>query len=294
MTMKIGLFAPLGGPFATPEYLHTLGSAVEERAFHSLWVAEHVVLFDDYGSRYPYAADGRIPAPPESGMLEPFTSLSFLAGVTRNVRLGTGICLVPQRNPVYTAKEAATVDWVSGGRLDFGIGVGWLAEEFRAVAAPFERRGARCRSYLEVMKRLWCDPVSEYKDEFYELPPCRMYPKPVQTPHPPLHFGGESDAALRRVADLGQGWYGFNRTPDEAAEGIGRLRRFLEQRGRSPGDVEVSISPYLKPLEDGALPRYREAGVDQVIALCFAGDRDGLLGTLDHLAKTLVEPARSL
>ena len=176
-----------------------------------MWVAEHVVLFDDYRSAYPYAANGRIPAPPESGMLEPFTALAFLAAVTKTLRLGTGICLLPQRNPVYTAKEAANVDFLSGGRLDLGIGVGWLAEEFRAVAAPFEHRGARCRSYVEVMRALWCDAVSEYKDEFYELPACRMYPKPVQRPHPPLHFGGESDAALRRVADLGQGWYGFNR-----------------------------------------------------------------------------------
>ncbi len=292
--MRIGLFAPLGGPFATPDYLEELGHAVDERGFHSLWVAEHVVLFDDYASRYPYAADGRIPAPPGSGMLEPFTSLAFLAAATRRVRLGTGICLVPQRNPVYTAKEVANVDWLSGGRLDFGIGVGWLAEEFRAAGVPFARRGARCRSYLEVMKRLWCDEVSEYKDEFYQLPACRMYPKPLQKPHPPLHFGGEGDAALRRVADLGQGWYGFNRDPDEAAEGIGRLRALLAERGRRLQDVEVSISPYLKRLEDGALERYREAGVDQLIALCLAFDRDSLGRTLDGLAASLVEPARRL
>jgi probable F420-dependent oxidoreductase len=292
--MKIGLFAPLGGPYATAEYLHTLGTGVEERGFDSLWVAEHVVLFDDYGSRYPYAADGRIPAPPDGGMLEPFTGLAFLAGVTRRVRLGTGICLVPQRNPVYTAKEVASVDWLSRGRLDFGIGVGWLAEEFRVVATPFERRGARCRSYLEVMKRLWCDEVSEHKDEFYELPPCRMYPKPLQTPHPPLHFGGETDAALRRVADLGQGWYGFNRDPGEAAEGIARLEKLLAERDRRLDDVEVSISPYLKPLEDDALPRYRDAGVDQLIALCFAAGPGALEKTLDDLAERLVEPAGRL
>lgn len=292
--MKIGVFAPLGAPFAGADYLQELGRAVDERGFHSLWVAEHVVLFDEYASPYPYAADGRIPASPESGMLEPFTSLAFLAAATRRVRLGTGICLVPQRNPVYTAKEVANVDWLSGGRLDFGIGVGWLAEEFRVAATPFERRGARCRGYLEVMKRLWCDEVSEHENEFYELPPCRMYPKPVQRPHPPLHFGGESDAALRRVADLGQGWYGFNRDPREAAEGIARLRGFLTERGRSLDEVEVSISPYLKPLEDGALERYREAGVDQLIALCFAPERDALLRHLDGLAASLLEPARRL
>ena len=172
--MHIGLFAPLGSPIANGEFVTTLGTAADERGFHSLWVAEHVVLFDDYGSQYPYAANGKIPAPPESGLLEPFTTLSFLAACTSRIRLGTGICLLPQRNPVYTAKEAANVDFLSGGRLDLGLGVGWLAEEFGVVNVPFERRGARTRSYIEVMRTLWQDEVSEYKDEFYDLPPCRM------------------------------------------------------------------------------------------------------------------------
>ncbi len=282
--MKIGLFAPLGGPVATGDYLNTLGPAAEERGFESLWVAEHVVLFDDYGSAYPYSDDGRIPAAPENGLLEPFTSLAFLAARTSRIRLGTGICLLPQRNPVYTAKEAGNVDFLSGGRLDLGIGVGWLAEEFRVAGVPFERRGARTRSYVEVLRRLWCDDVSEYKDEFYDLPACRMYPKPVQTPHPPIHFGGESDAALRRVAELGQGWYGFNRTPDEAADGIARLEAALATAGRSRADVQVSISPYMKPVDADAVRRYRDAGVDRLILVVFALDTGGLLSALDGLA----------
>ena len=107
----------------------------------------------------------------------PFSALSFLAAVTRTIRLGTGICLVPQRNPVYTAKEVAAVDWLSNGRFDFGVGVGWLAEEFQALGVPFERRAARCRAYLEVMRRCWCDPISQYEGEFYSLPACRHYPE---------------------------------------------------------------------------------------------------------------------
>ncbi len=292
--MKIGLFVPLAGPSATPSYVETLATEAEGHGFDSLWVAEHVVLFDDYGSRYPYADDGRIPAPPENGMLEPFTSLAFLAAVTERIRLGTGICLVPQRNPVYTAKEAANVDWVSGGRLDFGVGVGWLAEEFGAVAVPFERRGARCRSYLEVIRRLWCDPISEYKDEFYELPACRQYPKPVQKPHPPIHFGGESDAALRRVADLGQGWYGFNLDPEELAPRRERLGQLLEERGRSLDDIELSVSPYLKGADADKLARYRDVGADQVIVSAFAPDTASIRSTLEGVAESLVEPARAL
>ncbi len=292
--MRIGLFAPLVNPIATPDFLQTLASVAEECGFDSLWVAEHLVLFDEYASRYPYAANGRIPAGGESGILEPFTTLSFLAAVTKRIRLGTGICLVPQRNPVYTAKEVANVDFLSGGRLDFGVGVGWLAEEFRAAATPFERRGARCRSYLEVMKRLWCDEVSEYKDDFYELPACRQYPKPIQKPHPPIHFGGESDAALRRVADLGQGWYGFNLEPEELSERLGRLDALLAERDRRRSEVQITVSPYMKGCDLDKLKRYRDAGADRVILIGLARDREGLRPALENLAESFVVPAESL
>jgi probable F420-dependent oxidoreductase len=284
--MKVGLFAPLANPWATPEYMATLAKGAEERGFHSLWAAEHVVLFDDYASKYPYAQDGKIPAGGENGMFEPFTSLAFLAANSSTIRLGTGICLVPQRNPVYTAKEVAAVDWLSGGRFDFGVGIGWLAEEFIAVEKPFERRADRCREYLDVMKTLWTDPVSEYKGEFYELPACRQYPKPVQQPHPPIHFGGESDAALRRVADIGQGWYGFNVTPENVAGYLTKLDGMLEANGRSRDEIFVSICPYLTGQDPDTIKRFQDTEIDQLIVMAFAGTPDQLLTTLDDLAKT--------
>jgi probable F420-dependent oxidoreductase len=283
--MKVGLFAPLTNPFATPEYIQAMGAGAEERGFDSIWMAEHVVLFDEYASQYPYAADGRIPVPTESGMLDPFAALSFLAACTKTIRLGTGICLVPQRNPVYTAKEAATVDWMSNGRLDLGIGVGWLKEEYDALAVPFERRGARCRAYIDVMKTLWCDDVSEYEGEFYSLAATRQFPKPVQQPHPPIHFGGESDAALRRVADLGQGWYGFNQTPEQVGERIAKLTKMLEKRGRSREEIEISICPYLLGASPEIIEGYKAAGVDRVILLAAAPSSDAIPESLDALAK---------
>jgi probable F420-dependent oxidoreductase len=282
--VRIGLFVPLTSPFATPEYLGALAEGAEQAGFDSLWVAEHVVLFDEYASRYPYAADGRIPAGGENGILEPFAALSFLAALTRRIRLGTGICLVPQRNPVYTAKAVADVDWLSGGRLDFGVGVGWLAEEFRALGVPFEGRGERCRSHLAVMRALWTEAVSSHRDGLYELPACRQFPKPVQKPHPPIHFGGESEAALRRVADLGQGWYGFNLEPAALAERLGRLEKLLAERGRSRREVQVSVSPYLRPVDRAGLEAYRTAGADQVILTAFAPDVASLRRSLEGLA----------
>jgi len=281
-------------PFATPEVIAAVGQACEERSVDSIWVPEHVVLFDEYASRYPYSADGKIPAGGKSGILEPFGALTYLAACTSRIRLGTGICLVPQRNPVYTAKEAASVDWLSGGRLDLGVGVGWLEEEFRAVGVPFARRGERTVSYLEVMKRLWCDDVSEYKDEFYELPACRQYPKPVQQPHPPIHFGGESDAALRRVAQIGQGWYGFNLEPDELAERLRTLDRLLAERGRKRADVLVTVSPYLREMTPQKLEAYRRAGAQQLILFAFARDAAGARSTLAKLAEQYLPTARKL
>jgi probable F420-dependent oxidoreductase len=286
--MKIGIFAPLGNPFATPDYVRTLGPAAEERGFHSIWVAEHVVLFDHYASRYPYAPDGRIPVPSESGIIDPFIALSFLAAGTRRIRLGTGICLVPQRNPVYTAKEVASIDYLSDGRVDFGVGIGWLKEEFDALGVPFEKRAARTRDYLKMMQRLWGDPISQYEGEFHSLSPCRQYPKPVQHPHPPIHFGGESDAALKRVADLGQGWFGFGIDPDATHERLARLDRLLDERGRRRADLLVSISPYMTPTDLDLVKRYRDAGVDQVIVLVLGTSRDDLLRSLDGLAPAIV------
>lgn len=291
--MEIGLFVPLANPVATPEYIRAVARRAEDGGFASIWVAEHVVLFDEYESAYPYSDDGRFPAGGEVGILEPFDALSFLAAQTSRIRLGTGICLVPQRNPVYTAKDVATVDWLSGGRLDFGVGIGWLEEEFDVCATPFEARARRTREYLEVMKRLWLDPVSEMKGEFYELPKCRLYPKPVQEPHPPIHFGGESDPALRRVADLGRGWYGYNLDPDATRERVERLSGLLAERGRSLDEVQVSVCPYLLPTGPDEVRRYRDAGVDQVIFILLAADTSQALSAIDELAESVVEPARS-
>jgi probable F420-dependent oxidoreductase len=225
-------------------------------------------------------------------MLDLFSTLAFLARATERVRLGTAICLLPQRNPVITAKEVATVDWLSGGRLDFGIGIGWLREEFEALDAPFERRADRCREYVEVMRRLWCDEVSEYQGEFYELPSCRMNPKPVQEPHPPIYFGGESDAALRRVAHMGDGWHGFNHLPESAATHLARLERLLADRGRERADIDVTVCTYLQPVQPSHVPEYRDAGVDQLVLCPFAVDVGGIKDAINRLADEYASVAR--
>jgi probable F420-dependent oxidoreductase len=292
--LRVGLFLPSVSPVATPEFLAAYAESAEAAGFASIWVGEHVVFLDEYTSKYPYAEDGRIGLPAESGMLELFTTLTFLAAATTRIRVGTAVCLVPQRNPVYTAKSVATADWLSGGRIDFGVGIGWLREEFAVLDMPFEDRAAVNAEYLAVMKSCWRDEVSSYEGTHYMLPPCRMYPKPVQQPNPPIYLGGETDAALRRVATLGDGWHGFNHLPDSAATSVRRLEGFLGEAGRSLADVDVTVGAYLQPVQPSHLPAYRDAGVDQLVLSAFAGDPDGVRSVLGRLGDEYVGAAARL
>ncbi len=296
--MKVGLFLPvIGGADAAGlrDFLMTAARTAEEARFHSLWVPEHVVLFDHIESRYPYSPDGSWPVPPGLGMVEPFTALAFAAAVTSRIRLGTGVCLVPQRPPIYTAKQVADCDVLSGGRLDFGVGIGWLREEFEALDVEFEGRATRTREYLAAMKSLWMDDVSQHQGNLLKIPPLRMFPKPVQKPHPPIVFGGHSDRALRRVADLGDGWFAFDLLPDEAAPRIAELSGVLSRRGRRRESIEVSVSPYLKGARDvGSLRAYAEAGVDQVIHMVFSRTPGEVADEIRKLGAELVPAAAKI
>ena len=293
--MRIGVFTPFSNPFATAAIIKAVGQAADRAGFASMWLPEHVVLFDEYGSNYPYSPDGKLAVPAESGLLEPFTTMGFLAACTENIRIGTAICLLPQRNPVYVAKEVSNLDYLSDGRINLGIGVGWLKEEFDVLNIDFARRGARTDEYIQILKTLWCDPVSEFSGEFHQLPACRMYPKPVQSPHPLLYIGGESDAALKRVARLGQGWHGFNHTAETAAERIAKLSAYIAAEGRARSDVDVTVAvPMGLELSVDDVKRYRDAGVDQLTIPVFAADADQAKDMIDALAETILTPAAAL
>jgi probable F420-dependent oxidoreductase len=281
--MQFDLWMPTANPMTTPDLLQAVGREAEGRGISTLWVGEHVVLFTEYASAYPYAADGKVPAPSGSGLLEPMVTLSYLAACTSTVRLGTAMLLLPQRNPVYTAKEVSSLDWLSGGRVDLGIGVGWLKEEFDALNVPWPRRGARTDEYIEVLRTLWCDDTSSFTGATYTLPECEMFPKPIQQPHPPIHIGGETDAALRRVARVGQGWHTFNRSPAELAEGLARLDPLLREAGRSRADLRITVCPYFNQLTPDLVAQYAEAGADAVAALFFCFSADDVVQTFDGL-----------
>ena len=285
--MKIGANL-IFNHYTSPAFVAEGARLVEEAGFHSIWVPEHVVFFPEYESRYPYTPDGRLPGEPE-GILDPFSALTFIAAVTSRIRLGTGICLVPQRNPVYTARTVADLDYLSGGRVDFGVGIGWLREEFDNLQMDFSTRARRTVEYIEVMQALWAPGVSEYSGETWELRACHSNPKPVQKPHPPIYFGGETDAAMRRVASHGNGWYGFNRDPDGAREGIARLTEQLRNAGRSRSDVQVCIGPNAHPVTRETVSRYEDEGVDELLVPLRAGKVDKLKARIEEMLK-IVSP----
>jgi len=261
--MKLGVFATFMSPHATPAMIVDFAQRIEAVGVESLWMGEHVVLFDKMEFPYPGSKDGRIPVPRGGGMLDTVSTFGFLAGATKTLRLGTGITLVPQRNPIYTAKEFATLDWLSGGRMDFGIGVGWCKEEVLACGYGWEDRGERCDEFLKTMIALWTEPVASFKGKHVQLEACRMDPKPLQKPHLPILVGGHGARSLRRAAEFGSGWYGFALTPDQTRAALQGLDKALKDAGRSRRGFEIVITPQQATAE--TISAYADLGVDRLV-----------------------------
>ena len=263
--MKIGVFATFMSPNATPGMIRDFGRRSEDLGLSSIWMGEHVALFDKNTYGYPGSKDGRIPVPPGGGMLDVTATFGFLAAATKTLRFGTGVALVPQRNPIYTAKEMVTLDWLSDGRLDFGIGVGWNKEEVEACGYRWEDRGARCDEFIEVMRRLWTEPVVDFKGKWVKFETLRLDPKPIQKPSIPIIVGGYADAAWRRAATYGAGWYGFNRDPAGTRDALAKLDAAFAKAGKKRGpDFQIIITPPMSMKTDD-MQAYAELGVHQLV-----------------------------
>ena len=292
--MKVGYFAVGIGPTVNPQLVRVIATTAERLGFSTIWAPEHVVLLEEYASKYPYSS-GKFPAPPDTPIADPFTTLAYAAACTSTIRLGTGICLVPEHNPLVLAKTVATVDRLSGGRFIFGVGVGWLAEEFQALGISFDRRAQRTREYIEVMRKLWTEHRSSHQGEFVNFTSIMSYPKPVSEKGVPIWFGGESGPALRRVAEYGDGWLGFNLLPHQAAEKVKRIEELLRVNGRRRSDVHLAVSPYTNPIRADDLKRYRDAGVDEIALLSgWPGTEQEMVARLERMAREFVEPAATL
>jgi len=266
--MRFGVALPNYGPLAAPQTLVELARVAEAEGADSVWVSDHLVAPEGVQSAYPY--DRRPdPKPGDMGVIEeffePMITLAWLAGATSRVRLGISAYVMPYRNPVVTAKQVATLDRLSGGRLVLGIGVGWLAEEFAALDVPFARRGQRTEDYIAVCKALWAGDTARFEGETYELPPVRTGPRPHQVPHPPLWIAGNSARAIDRAARIGDGWHAIDFSPDELRPQATKARAAAAAYGKR--DFTISLRKGVLPGAPSDHPLY--------------GDRDKIRRDLD-------------
>ncbi len=271
--MKYGTFL-----FQTsPVSIASIARKAEELGFESLWIPEHIILPVQYKSPYPYSSSGRMPAPPETPLHDPMLVLAYAAAITSTVRLATGIYVLPIRNAFTTAKAVASLDVLSGGRFIFGIGIGWLKEEFEAVGMNFEDRAPRTREYVGLMKELWSNDAPVYRGKTVSIEGFRFNPKPVQKPHPPLVFGGHTEPSLKRAARLGDGWYGIGEKFDELSAVIKRLREHEKALGRSQ-PLELTVAPrFGGPITVDDVKRMRDVGVERVLLGASPSTRDQLI-----------------
>lgn len=261
--MRFGLFAiNLDALGADPSASVRVAVAAEAAGWESVWTGEHYVFPDP---RVPPS-----PSPPETPLLDPFVALATIAAHTSTLRLATGVTVVPMHNPLLLAKQVASLDRVSGGRVLFGVGVGYLEPEFRALGVPFDNRGGRLEEALDAMQAVWTPGRASYSGRFVSFDGVRAEPVPVQQPGPPLIFGGHVPASFRRAVTRGQGWYGFSLTVDATAAAVAALRAALDEyeRPASLGDLEISVTPHPRvPLDAATVSAFADLGVTRLVVL---------------------------
>lgn len=280
--MRFGYFGINTNLCGEPDAMIRVGQAAERVGFESVWTGEHVVLPD------PQVPPS--PAAPTSPMLDPAVALAHLAAATTTLKLGTGIIILPQRNPLVLAKEMASLDVVSKGRLLLGVGVGYLQPEFDALGIPMADRGARTIEYVEAMRAIWDMDQPEYHGRFVSFSGVQAYPRPVQRPMPPIHMAGHTPAAFRRTVTHGHGWYGFNLTVEQTAEMVAGIRA-AEQRYERPswlGAIEISVTPR-GALDEASVEAFAAAGVDRLIPMSGrVADVDGLVAWVEETGERFI------
>jgi len=265
----------------------------EAAGFESIWGGEHVILPDSIASKYPYTADGKIPAEPDTPIPDPLIWLAFAAAAAPTLRLGTCILIVPQRNPLVLAKELATLDRLSGGRVELGLGVGWLKEEFDALGIPWERRGARNDEYIAAMRALWAGPHAEFHGEFVDFAPVTCSPRPVQASIPIL-VGGDTDAAINRAVRLADGYFPGEGDVQRLGALIARLRAAAEKADRDPDSIEINAmfgAQMADPI--AGIKQLAALGVGRIMIPAFFFGGPGGLDRLSEFGERVMPAAKS-
>ncbi len=278
--MKFGLIPPYGlAPVEDGDFARAFAQLAEELGFESLWPVEHVIEPVDYRSRYPYDASGRMPIE-GIPLPDPLAWLGFVAGATSRIRLAPGMLILPQRNPVVLAKELATMDRLSGGRMMLGVGLGWLREEAEAVGTGFDDRAERAEESIGAMRALWRDDVASFAGKHVAFSRVRCSPKPLQPGGVPIVIGGHSKAAARRAGRIGDGFFPLGATLDRLVDLRAELAASARAAGREPDQIEITC---LGPVDPDAARGYAAEGVARMVVFAPSGDLDALPGLLAPL-----------
>jgi probable F420-dependent oxidoreductase len=263
----------------------------EAAGFESVWGGEHVILPDAFTSKYPYTPDGKIPAEPDTPIPDPLIWLAFAAAAAPKLRLGTCILIVPQRNPLILAKELATLDQLSGGRVELGLGVGWLKEEFEALGVDWARRGARNDEYIAAMRALWAGPHAEYHGEFVDFDPATCSPRPVNGSIPVL-VGGDTDAAISRAVRIADGYFPGEGDAKRLGALLGRVRKAAEVADRDPDSIEINAMFGTQMAAPAAgVEQMAELGVGRIMIPAFFFAGPGGLDRMSELAEQIMPVA---
>ena len=262
-----------------------LAKRAEEIGFESLWVPEHPILPVNAGSPWPGSADGVIPRV-YADIVDPFVALARASAVTSAMKLGTGICLVPERNPLLLAKEVATLDMYSGGRFLFGIGAGWHREETEIMGGDFAHRWTQTKESVLAMKSLWTEVESEYHGKYYDFPAVYSFPRPTQRPHPPVYLGGMARNVFKRVVEWGDGWMPNRVTPEDISAGRQKLNDLASEAGRDPNSINISV--FGQPADRELVSGLFEAGADRVMIRVETADEDATFAQLDQIAEAVL------
>ena len=262
-----------------------LAKRAEEIGFESLWVPEHPILPVNASSPWPGSADGVIPKV-YADIVDPFVALGRASAVTSTMKLGTGICLVPERNPLLLAKEVATLDMYSGGRFLFGIGAGWHKEETEIMGGDFPHRWTQTKESVLAMKSLWTEVESEYHGNYYDFPPVYSFPRPTQRPHPPVYLGGMARNVFKRVVEWGDGWMPNRVTPDDISAGRQKLNELASEAGRDPESINISV--FGQPADRDLVSALFEAGADRVMIRVETAEQDATFAQLDQIAEEVL------
>jgi len=262
--MKIGVRLPIEGAKVSPENITTVARLAEELGYYSVWGPDHVVLPEKMESYYPYD-NNQWPYPTEVKILDPLLALVWAAAVAPSVKLGTSVLIGPLRNPVLLAKQVSSLDFLSGGRVILGLGVGWMKEEFDIIGESFSNRGKRTDEMVELMRQFWTGETVDFQGEFYQVSACKMHPPSIQQPIPIL-WGGYSEAALKHVARMGDGWAPTKRTFEQLATGIRKIKEYCLEYGRDPNSIIIVARPGpIYQINADTLTRYQELGIRHVI-----------------------------